>query len=1125
MMTQTGSLLKRMRQLWCYALLLSITLTTGAVGAANKVTTNAYDNFGNKTLETIDGFDPAGNPVTRTTTWQYLGPLNQLSFMDGPRTDVNDYTTYRYYPNDATQPIGTRARLKEIEDATGVLIRSNIQYTLTGKVSSEARPNGLSISYTYYAGNDRLATLTESSGTQSRTTKWTYLATGEVESITTAFGSPDATTLTFGYDDARRLISLTDGLGNHIDYTLDTEGNRLEEITFDSTGALKKQLTQTFDIYNRLDTASQVNEAKNLDFAPDGTLDLETDGNNTVTDYSYDALKRLTQTVQDLGGTDPTTANTTTGYGYDVADRLTSVTDPINGNTTYAFDDLGNLVSQTSPDTGTTSFQYDGASNVIQKTDAKGQVFVYTYDALNRLTGVDAPGTDDDITTTYDNCRNGIGKLCQVTYGAGFPNGSSVHYQYNSLGDLVGHQGLLFGYDNAQRLTTVDYPSGAQLRYFYDVAGNIDQVDYTVGGQTQTLVSSMVYAPLGPLTSATYGNGKLLTTNLDTAYRTIGINTPSVLERTYTQFDSNGNLLAITDPLSSNSTHSYDALNQLNTSSGPFGTRDFDHNKNGNRSQLTVDGQTTPYSYTPNTNRLSQIGTTPVLLDNNGNTLNQGLWSYTWSPYNRLSTATENSTLKASFAYNGLGQRFQKTDTQTNQGRYYLYGSNSALLVETDLEGNILTEHLYLNGQPLGVFFPDDDQDGITNQEEAALGTLPADTDQDGDGLTNLDEWFIHGTDSANADSDGDGINDDIEISQGTDPNDPQSGLQLGDVNGDGQINVGDLVVLTRIVMGLHIPTPGETTRGDMNQDSLLNAADVLLLQKLLLSQAINQLWIQTPAQETRVASIAPHRRQSAKQQHWFENLFKNAEAVPSTHGQLYYAHNDQIGTPQALTDEAGAGAVVWTATYDPFGKATINEDPDNDGNSVTFNLRLSGQYYDQETGMHQNGHRYLDPKSGRFLSSDHIGLFGGINTYNYAELNPILLVDPSGLVVSGEWAPGGKPRIVEESITVGLGIVPYSNGLLNVFAHGIGNVSFRAKCTDDDECNDKKTWYVDDGGNRYLQTPDPILLTGTVEEFNSKPVFLDELISSATSKVFDSLTNVLQSLLLDPTKICQGRQ
>ena len=986
MVTRKEHVSKRITMPWCIrALLLSIAFTSGAVGAADKVTTNAYDNFGNKTSETIDGFDPSGNAVTRTTTWQYLGPLNQLSFMDGPRTDVNDYTTYRYYPNDATQPVGTRARLKEIEDATGVLVRSNIQYTLTGKVQNEARPNGLSIAYTYYLGNDRLATLTETGSSGSRVTKWTYLATGEAESITTAFGSPDANTLTFGYDDARRLTKITDGLGNYIDYVLDTEGNRLEEKTFDSAGGLKKQLTQTFDIYNRLDTSSQANEARNLNFAPDGTLDVETDGNNVVTGYSYDALKRLTQSVQDLGGTDPTTANATTVYDYDVADRLTSVTDPINGNTTYAYDDLGNLISQTNPDTGTTAFQYDAAGNLIQKTDAKGQVFTYSYDALNRLTSLDAPGTDDDISYSYDNCLNGSGRLCQVTYGTGFPNGSTVHYQYNTFGDQTAHQGALYTFETAGRLQTLDYPSGAQLTYSYDSARQISQVDFTVNGQSVTLASNVNYAPFGSLTNVTLGNGLLLNQALDTAYRLTAQTTAGVLERTYPQFDGNGNLLSITDAITSNSTHTYDTLNRLNTSAGPFGNRDYDYDKSSNRSQEIADSQTTPYLYDPNSNRLNKIGTTDVLLDNNGNTLNNGNWSYTWTPHNRLKSATESATLKASFQYNGLGQRNQKTNTQTNKSRYYLYGLNGELLAETDQDGNVLMEYLYLNGQLLASYTPDTDADGIPDQQDTSL---PSNSDSDGDGLNNLTEWFQYGTDSLNADSDGDGINDNLEIAQGTNPNDPTSGNLLGDVNGDGQINVGDLVVLTRIVMGLKTPTPGETTRGDMNQDSVLNAADILLLQKQLL-----QAWLgigQPSLQTARSQHIQTS--QSSTPFDWF---VKSAHALPNNAGFLYYIHNDKLGTPQALTNESGQ--VVWTAAYDPFGKATVNEDPDNDGNGVTFNLRQPGQYEDVETGLFYNLNRHYSPDTGRYISSDPIGLEGGLNTYTYVEGNPINATDPTG--------------------------------------------------------------------------------------------------------------------------------
>ena len=58
----------------------------------------------------------------------------------------------------------------------------------------------------------------------------------------------------------------------------------------------------------------------------------------------------------------------------------------------------------------------------------------------------------------------------------------------------------------------------------------------------------------------------------------------------------------------------------------------------------------------------------------------------------------------------------------------------------------------------------------------------------------------------------------------------------------------------------------------------------------------------------------------------------------------------------------------------------------------------MLGQYYDQETGLHYNYHRYYDPKTGRYLTPDPIGQFGGINLFVYAQLNPINATDPWGL-------------------------------------------------------------------------------------------------------------------------------
>jgi len=58
----------------------------------------------------------------------------------------------------------------------------------------------------------------------------------------------------------------------------------------------------------------------------------------------------------------------------------------------------------------------------------------------------------------------------------------------------------------------------------------------------------------------------------------------------------------------------------------------------------------------------------------------------------------------------------------------------------------------------------------------------------------------------------------------------------------------------------------------------------------------------------------------------------------------------------------------------------------------------LPGQYYDSETGLHQNYFRTYDPSIGRYISSDPIGLRGGYNTFTYVRNQPLFWLDPFGL-------------------------------------------------------------------------------------------------------------------------------
>ncbi|MCP4109674.1 MAG: hypothetical protein GY749_29840, partial [Desulfobacteraceae bacterium] len=84
----------------------------------------------------------------------------------------------------------------------------------------------------------------------------------------------------------------------------------------------------------------------------------------------------------------------------------------------------------------------------------------------------------------------------------------------------------------------------------------------------------------------------------------------------------------------------------------------------------------------------------------------------------------------------------------------------------------------------------------------------------------------------------------------------------------------------------------------------------------------------------------------------------------------------------------SSSGVIVWEAAYMPFGKAWVITE------TVVNNFRFPGQYYDEETGLHYNWHRYYNPNTGRYLTPDPIG---GINLYYYVRNNPANLIDPTG--------------------------------------------------------------------------------------------------------------------------------
>ncbi len=112
-----------------------------------------------------------------------------------------------------------------------------------------------------------------------------------------------------------------------------------------------------------------------------------------------------------------------------------------------------------------------------------------------------------------------------------------------------------------------------------------------------------------------------------------------------------------------------------------------------------------------------------------------------------------------------------------------------------------------------------------------------------------------------------------------------------------------------------------------------------------------------------------------------------------------YYAIKDHQNTVIAMAD--ASGVVVESYEYDAYGNTTLLDASGNElSESVIGNRYLfQGREYDSATGLYYFRARWYDSETGRWLSKDPIGIRGGLNQYVFCGSNPVMFVDPSGLI------------------------------------------------------------------------------------------------------------------------------
>jgi YD repeat-containing protein len=563
-----------------------------------RVTTFDYDAHGNLILRTET--DTNAGASSRSWTFAYNGQ-GQITLTDGPRTDVDDSTRYSY---------DNEGNLTAVTDALGHTTRITA-YDRHGHPLKIIDPNGRITELTYHA---RGWLLSRTEGDQ--TTTIDYDAVGQPIHVRL----PGSEQLHYSYDTAHRLIAVADNLGNRQDYSLDALGNRLEQQIKDPDGQLARLQKTGFDGFGRLtQVLDPYGNVATYQYDDNGNRTGAIDPNGNPSQYRYDSLNRLIQQQNALTGL--------TRYDYDGADHLLGVTDPENHRTDYQRDGLDNLLNEDSPDRGSLAYAHDPAGNPLSRTDARGITASYRYDALNRLLSIDYAGEADDVAYTYDQCNNGIGRLCRIEDESGV-----TAYRYDSHGNLIEQRKTERGqtyvtgyrYDNGNRLVSLRYPDGRDVRYQRDAIGRISQVATGNHHRPFILADRIGYRADHQLTAMTFGNGLQETRDYDANGRLMCRQLGNQPPQCY-QYDANGNLINRNEATTS-ADYGYDPLDRLAQETRANDSQDYGYDSNGNRLSKTGTSLSQSYAYESSSNRLIGIDTQALSLDAAGNTLsdNQG---------------------------------------------------------------------------------------------------------------------------------------------------------------------------------------------------------------------------------------------------------------------------------------------------------------------------------------------------------------------------------------------------------------------------------------------------------------------------------------------------------------------
>jgi large repetitive protein len=706
------------------------------------------------------------------------------------------------------------------------------------------------------------------------------------------------------------------------------------------------------------------------------------DARNKIWKYDYNNMGWL------ISMTNPLPITHSTYFEYDGVGNKTKETDPEGREKTYFFDPENRVIRSTeSAGTAISQFFYNGDGKLIRQVDAEGKETRFEYDLDGRLIKT-IDGNGNQIANEYADGAGGSScPSCSGANGAGQPSRTifptfSRTYAYDSRGRKVQETDVLsetesyttqfvydgmgnilsqidkegnttiYQYDELGRRIKVADPLNQITEYAYDNRGNLISLKDAKGNSTtfeydrnnrvtketrpMGQATCYFYNPVGALDYKIVAKNQKIAYEYDDAGRMIrtkyfaSLGDSNPVKTVSFTYSPSGKLLSYNDGTTS-AAYGYDDSGRKLSETFNYGsfelTYSYSYHKNGLKKSLTMpDGTRYDYTYDAN-NQVSTIGIP-----------GQGVMTYNQYTWNAPAVITLPGGIRKENTYTPLMQpkTIAVKDLAQNPLMNYTYDySPAGNITAKNTEGVNYAYQYDALYRLTNAVNPGDTEsftyDPVGNRLTAAISGQPS-----ADSYTHNSNNELLGYD---------GISYEYDANGNTVSKTDSSGIITFTYDVD-----------NRLIQFRNQQSAIRNYYYDPFGKRLWKEANDIRTNFLYSDEGLIGEY-NSSGLELKTYGYVPNST-------WTTNpLFLKIGT------SYYFYQNDHLGTPQKITDSNGN--VVWSATYDVFGKATVNI------TAIENNLRFPGQYYDSESGLHYNYHRYYDPSMGRFVMADPIGIVG----------------------------------------------------------------------------------------------------------------------------------------------------